>query len=60
MTGPTLAPEMAAARLLALTAMDAARKHLNRCALATDDPEPGIVDAADLLDAARAALAGAP
>ncbi len=53
-------PQATTARLLALAATDAAREQLDRYALATDDPEPGIVDAADLLDAARAAMAGTP
>lgn len=51
-------PMSASARLLALTATDAARAQLERYALATDDPAPGLPEAADLLDAARAALAG--
>ncbi|MBB1472392.1 hypothetical protein H5368_05060 [Luteimonas sp. MC1782] len=38
--------------------MDAARDYFQDCALATDDPRPGVVEAADLLEAARAALAG--
>ena len=49
-----------AALLLAQIATDAARTQLDRYALATDWPALGIVEAADLLDAARAALAGAP
>ena len=47
-------------RILALSAMDAAAEHFDAYALATDDPAPGTVEAADLLDAARDALAGAP
>jgi len=42
---------------LALTAIDSARDHLSRYALATDWPALGVVEAADLLDAAHAALA---
>lgn len=42
---------------LALTAIDSARDRLARYALATDWPALGAVEAADLLDAARAALA---
>jgi hypothetical protein len=53
-------PQPCGARFLALSAMDAAQAQLDRYALATDDPEPGVVEAADLLDAARAALAGTP
>ena len=49
-----------AARFLALSAMDAAQTQLERYAVATEDPEPGVVEAADLLDAARAAMAGTP
>ena len=51
---------MALARILAVSAMDAARERLEAYALATDDPAPDMVDAADLLDAARDALAGLP
>lgn len=47
----------ASALFLALAATDAAQAQLGRYALATDDSEPGIVEAADLLDAAHAALA---
>ena len=47
------------ARIRVLIALDASREQLDRYALATDQPEPGIVEAADLLDAARAAMAGA-
>ena len=53
-------PQTCAARFLALAAMDAAQAQLERYALATDDPDPCVVDAADLLDAARAAMAGTP
>lgn len=41
----------------ALAAIDAARDHLSRYALATDWPAVGAVEAADLLDAARDLLA---
>ena len=44
---------------LAVVAMDAAREQLTRYALASDEPALGVVDAADLLDAARAAMAQA-
>jgi hypothetical protein len=44
---------------LAVAAMDAAREQLDRYALATDEPAWGAVDAADLLDAARDAMAQA-
>lgn len=47
-------------RILALSAMDAALEHFDACALATDNPAPGMVEANDLLHAARALLAGAP
>ena len=50
-------PEGRTARILALTATDAARTQLARYALVTDWPAWGIVEAADLLDAARAMLA---
>jgi hypothetical protein len=40
--------------------MDAAQAQLDAYALATDDPLPGTVEAADWLDAARAALDGSP
>lgn len=46
-------------RILALSAMDTAREHFDACALATDAPDPAIVDAADLLDLARDALGSA-
>lgn len=49
-----------AALLLAQVATDAARSQLDRYALESDTPALGVVEAADLLDAARAALAGAP
>ena len=48
-----------AARMLVLSAIDTAREHLGCYALANDDPEPGMVDAADLLDAAARCLASA-
>lgn len=44
---------------LALAAIDAARQQLNRYATATDAPAWQMVDAADLLDAAAAAVADA-
>jgi hypothetical protein len=52
-------PHESAPLFLARVAIDAARVQLNAYALATDDPLPGTVEAADLLDAARAALNGA-
>jgi hypothetical protein len=42
--------------VLALSAIDAAREQLGRYALATDDPLPGVIDAADWIDAAMLAL----
>lgn len=48
-----------AALFLALSATDAARGQLDRLAVITADPTPGIVDAADLLDAARELMARA-
>lgn len=53
-------PQEAQALFLARVAMDAAQAQLEAYALATNDPRPGSVEAADLLDAARAALDGAP
>ena len=44
-------------RILALSAIDVVREHFDACALATDDPDPCMVDAADLIDAARDKLA---
>ena len=49
--------EQASARFLAVAAIDAARAQLARYALATDWPPLGMVEASDLLDAARTALA---
>jgi len=49
----------AAALFLALSATDAARGQLDRLAVITAHPLPGIVDAADLLDAARELLSQA-
>lgn len=43
----------------ALADIDRARDRLNRYADETDSPPPGVVDATDLLDAARDALEGA-
>jgi hypothetical protein len=60
--GPCEAQDSAqamAAHYLARMAVDAARGQLDRYALATDDPAPGVIDAADLLDAAAACLATA-
>ena len=50
-------PEGRTARILALTATDAACAHLARYALVTDWPALGAVEAADLLEAARDLLA---
>src|SRR4249919_2385889 len=50
-------PQGGAALFLARAAIDAARAHLDVCALATDDPSPSTVEAADLLDAAAHRLA---
>lgn len=55
-SGDTEGPEMGSMPGLALAAIDSARDHLARYALATDWPALGAVEAADLLDAARAAL----
>lgn len=52
-------PQAASARILALSAVHAARGQLDRYAQATDDPAPAIVDAADLLDATAHCLAPA-
>ena len=54
MTGHS--PQQAAALSLVLSAMDTARTQLDRYALVTDTPAWGVVEAADLLDAARAVL----
>ena len=51
------AAEQASAHILSIAAIDAARAQLARYALATDWPPLGMVEASDLLDAARAALA---
>jgi hypothetical protein len=48
------------ARILARAALEAASAHLAIYALETDAPEPGVVEAADFLDAACAALDGLP
>lgn len=45
-----------AALAMTLTTLDAARAQLLAYALTTDEPAHGAVEAADLLDAARAAL----
>lgn len=47
-------------RHLARFAVGIACLALDRYALATDAPEPGIVEAADLLEAARAVMDGRP
>lgn len=49
-------PQQATALILALAATDAACAQLASYALATDAPARGVVEAADLLDAARAML----
>jgi len=51
------ADEQASAHILTIAAIDAARAQLARYALATDWPPLGVVEAADLLDGAHAALA---
>lgn len=58
--GAQHSPQEVAALFLARVAMDAAKAQLDAYALATVDPHPGVVEAADLLDAARAGLDGAP
>lgn len=54
----SVSPKEAAAQSMAAACIDAARQHLDTIATATDDPRPGMVEAADLLDAAREALQG--
>lgn len=49
--------EQASEHILTIAAIDAARAQLARYALATDWPPLGMVEASDLLDAAREALA---
>lgn len=49
----------AAALVLSLAAVDAARWQLDKLAAMTDTPPPGTVEAADDLDAARVHLAQA-
>jgi hypothetical protein len=49
-------PQEAQALFLAVSAIDAAGEQLERYGLATNDPAPGTVDAADLLDAAAHCL----
>jgi hypothetical protein len=49
-------PQDVAALFLARVALDAARAQLDLYALTTDDPLPGLVDAADHLDAGATAL----
>ena len=44
----------------ALADVERARDNLQRYSVGTDTPRPGAADAADLLDAARVALDGAP
>ena len=51
-------PHAAELRILALSGLDDVRALLARYALTTDTPALGMVEAADLLDAARAALDG--
>lgn len=53
MTGPA-ASDM---RILALSAVDDARRWLARYAAITDTPAEGVPESADLLDAARVMLA---
>jgi hypothetical protein len=53
-------PQECAALFVVRMAVAAAQAQLAAYALAIDDPQPGMVEAADLLDAARAALDGAP
>ena len=53
-------PHAAELRILALSGLDDVRALLARYALLTDTPALGMVEAADLLDAARAALDGTP
>jgi hypothetical protein len=59
-SGAEHSPCGASALFLARVVMDAAQAQLDAYALATDDPLPGTVEAADWLDAARAALDGSP
>lgn len=53
-------PHAAEVRILALSGLDGVRALLARYALMTDTPALGMVEAADLLDAARAAMDGTP
>ena len=53
-------PQATAALFATRVAIQAAQAQLDAYALTTDDPPDGMVEAADLLDAARAALDGAP
>jgi len=55
--GAERSPEEPATLILALTATDAARGLLSRLADLTDTPAWEVVEAADLLDAARLMLA---
>ena len=45
-----------AALFLARVALDAAREQFDRYALLTDEPQPGTVEAADLIEAAQAIM----
>ena len=53
-------PHAAELRILALSGLDDVPARLARYALTTNAPALGIVEAADLLDAASAALGGTP
>ena len=59
-SGAKHTPHAGELRILALSGLDDVRALLARYALMTDTPALGIVEAADLLDAARAALGGTP
>lgn len=49
-------PQVASALRLALVSLDCAIAHLDRHSLAINTPPPGVVEAADSLDAARTGL----
>ena len=56
-TGLAPALESLPKRLLLAAAIDGAREMMEREALATDDPMPGVVEASDYLDLAAECLA---
>lgn len=56
-SGAKHSPQEAQALFLALSAINTAREHLDRYAVDTDTPAQGVVEAADLLEAAADSLA---